>query len=214
MKKGYGVLGLGKFGKSIALTLAASGEQVLVIDQDEERVHEVADEVTYAVQGDAGDEETLQSLGIGNLDCVIIAIADDIEASVMATIIVKEMGVRYVIARAQNEVHKKILDKVGADKVILPEKEMGTRIARNLVTGNFLDLVELSSVVSMVQMTSKSEWIGKSIRELDFRGKYKLNVVAVKKGDDIMVTPDPDKIIGDDCTLILAGKNVDLQKLV
>ena len=137
MKKGFAVLGLGRFGTSVAIHLAETGAEVMVVDQDEANVHEVADLVTYAVQGDISDPETLTSLGIGNMDAVIVAIAGNIEASVMATILAKEQGVPYVIAKAQNEMHGKILDKVGADNVIYPEKEMGLR------EGSFFPLLML-----------------------------------------------------------------------
>ena len=184
------------------------------MDQDEANVHEVADLVTYAVQGDISDPETLTSLGIGNMDAVIVAIAGNIEASVMATILAKEQGVPYVIAKAQNEMHGKILDKVGADNVIYPEKEMGARIARNLTVGNFIDLFELSSKVSMVEMIVKPEWEGKTLVELDLRGRYGVNVVAVKRGVDLDVSPAPTEALQAGMHLLLTGYNHDLKKLM
>ena len=214
MKKGFAVLGLGRFGTSVAIHLAETGAEVMVVDQDEANVHEVADLVTYAVQGDISDPETLTSLGIGNLDAVIVAIAGNIEASVMATILAKEQGVPYVIAKAQNEMHGKILDKVGADNVIYPEKEMGARIARNLTVGNFIDLFELSSKVSMVEMIVKPEWEGKTLVELDLRGRYGVNVVAVKRGVDLDVSPAPTEALQPGMHLLLTGYNHDLKKLM
>ncbi|HCO28025.1 MAG TPA: potassium transporter Trk [Lachnospiraceae bacterium] len=214
MKKGFAVLGLGRFGTSVAIHLAETGAEVMVVDQDEANVHEVADLVTYAVQGDISDPETLTSLGIGNMDAVIVAIAGNIEASVMATILAKEQGVPYVIAKAQNEMHGKILDKVGADNVIYPEKEMGARIARNLTVGNFIDLFELSSKVSMVEMIVKPEWEGKTLVELDLRGRYGVNVVAVKRGVDLDVSPAPTEALQAGMHLLLTGYNHDLKKLM
>ncbi len=214
MKKGFAVLGLGRFGTSVAIHLAETGAEVMVVDQDEANVHEVADLVTYAVQGDISDPETLTSLGIGNMDAVIVAIAGNIEASVMATILAKEQGVPYVIAKAQNEMHGKILDKVGADNVIYPEKEMGARIARNLTVGNFIDLFELSSKVSMVEMIVKPEWEGKTLVELDLRGRYGVNVVAVKRGVDLDVSPAPTEALQPEMHLLLTGYNHDLKKLM
>ena len=214
MKKGFAVLGLGRFGTSVAIHLAETGAEVMVVDQDEANVHEVADLVTYAVQGDISDPETLTSLGIGNMDAVIVAIAGNIEASVMATILAKEQGVPYVIAKAQNEMHGKILDKVGADNVIYPEKDMGARIARNLTVGNFIDLFELSSKVSMVEMIVKPEWEGKTLVELDLRGRYGVNVVAVKRGVDLDVSPAPTEALQAGMHLLLTGYNHDLKKLM
>lgn len=214
MRKGFAVLGLGRFGTSVALNLADTGAEVLVVDKDEANVHDVAEYVTYAAQGDISDPETLTSLGIGNFDSVIVAIAGNIEASVMATILSKEQGVPYVIAKAQNEMHGKILEKVGADNVIYPEKEMGARVARNLTVGNFIDLFELSSKVSMVEMTVKDEWDGKTLVELDLRGKYGVNVVAIKNGTELDVTPSPTEALQHGMHLLLTGYNHDLKKLI
>lgn len=214
MKKGFAVLGLGRFGASVAVHLAETGAEVLVVDKDEACVHDLADLVTYAVQGDISDPDTLKSLGIGNLDAAVIAIAGNIEASVMATILAKESGVPYVIAKAQNEMHGKILEKVGADNVIFPEKEMGARIARNLTVGNFIDLFELSSKVSMVEMIVKPEWEGKTLKELDLRSRYGVNVVAAKRGGNLDVSPTPDEALTPNMHLLLTGYNHDLKKLV
>lgn len=214
MKKGFAVLGLGRFGMSVATHLAQAGAEVMVVDKDENNVHEVADLVTYAVQGDISDPETLKSLGIGNLDAVIVAVAGNMEASVMATILAKEQGVPYVMAKAQNEMHGKILDKVGADSVIYPEKEIGARVARNLTVGNFIDLFELSSKVSMVEMIVKEEWEGKTLIELDLRGRYGINVVAVRCGNDLDVSPAPTEALHSGMHLLLTGYNHDLKKLM
>ena len=214
MKKGFGVLGLGRFGTSVAVHLAATGADVMVVDQDENNVHDVADLVTYAVQGDISDQETLKSLGIGNLDAVIVAIAGNMEASVMATILAKEEGVPYVIAKAQNEIHGKILEKVGADHIIYPEKEMGARVARNLTVGNFLDLFELSAKVSMVEMVVKSEWEGKTLVELNLRNHYGVNVVAMKIGSELDVSPAPTEPLTSGTHLLLVGYDHDLKKLM
>lgn len=213
MKKGFAVLGLGRFGISVAVNLAKAGAEVLVVDKNEDLVNDMAEVVTYAMAGDVSHEETLRSLGISNLDCVIVAIADNLEASVMATILVKEMGVPYVLAKAKNELHARILEKVGADNVVFPEKEMGARIARNLTTGNFIDLFELSSNVSMVEMAVKPEWQGKSLRELNFRDRFGVNVVALKNGAELYVGPAPDEGLTAGESIIIAGNNSDLKKL-
>jgi trk system potassium uptake protein TrkA len=211
--KEFAVFGLGEFGKSVALTLADSGCEVLVVDNDSEKVKEVADSVTYAVTADVTDFNTLKSLGIRNLDGVIIAIAESLETSVMATIYAKELGVPYVMAKAYTEVHATVLKKVGADAIAFPEKEMGTRIAKNLVSGNFVDLIELSSKFSMVEMKIPENWKGMTLRELNPRDKLGVNVIAAKYGDDVNVNLDPDTPFKDTETLIIIGDNNMLERL-
>lgn len=211
-EKEFVVFGLGKFGESVARTLVKCGCEVLVVDKDEEKIQEIADVVTYAVRADITDQEALKSLGIGNMDGAVVAIADNMEASIMATILAKELGVGNVIAKAQNELHAKVLKKIGADAIIFPEKEMGVRIARNLSFGTFLDTIELSSSFSMVETAIPAEWIGKSLRQLNLRNR-KLNVIAIKKGDQMDISPDPDRKLTADEILIVVGYNKDLSKL-
>jgi len=157
-KKQFVVLGMGKFGRSVAITLAESGCEVLVIDDNEDTINEIADRVTYAVKADVTDPDALKSLGISNFDGAIIGMGESLEASVLATILVKEMGVPYVLAKAQTEIHAKILKKVGADKIVFPEKETGIRIANNLMMNNLFDAIELSSVYSMMELEAFPEW--------------------------------------------------------
>ena len=213
MNKEFAVFGLGKFGVSVAKSLMTLGCQVIVVDRNEERVQEIADDVTYAMVADVTDSQVLENLGIRNLDGVVIAISNYMEASVMATILAKEMGVPMVLAKASNEIHKKILLKVGVDTVVFPEKEMGIRIARNLVSGNFVDFVEVSHDFSIVEVYAKEEWQGKTIRELNFRGIYGVNIIAVKYKEDISVSPNPDVPLKSGCELIMIGRNSDLKKL-
>ena len=178
-KKEYGVFGLGKFGMAVAVALAESGNSVIAVDMDPDRVDAAAETVTCAVVADVTEPDVLDNLGISNLDCVIIGVSTNMQASIMATILTKEKGVRFVVAKAENEIHKHILEKVGADKIVFPEAEMGTRLARNLMGGEFVDLVELSKEFSMVEMPVPEAWIGKSLRELDVRGSYGLNIIGV-----------------------------------
>ncbi len=211
--KEYAVFGLGKFGRSVAETLAESGCEVLAVDRDEEKIQDIADIVTYAAKADVTDKEALQSLGISNLDAAVVAISDNLEASIMATILAKELGVPYVLVKAQSEIHASVLKKVGADAVIFPEKEMGARIAKNLISGNFIDLIELSSSFSMAEMGVPLEWVGKNLKDLNIRDKYSINVIALKNDDQIEVNIDPEKPLRKDDIMILVGNNNDLQKI-
>ena len=151
-KKEYGVFGLGKFGMAVALRLAEAGNSVVAVDSDPDRIDEIANSVTCAMVADIADPDVLENLGISNLDCVVVGVSTDMQASIMATIIAKEKGVPFIVSKAENEMHKHILEKVGADKIVFPEAEMGGRVARNLMGGDFVDLVELSSEFSMVEM--------------------------------------------------------------
>ena len=212
-KKEYGVFGLGKFGMAVAVALAESGNSVIAVDMDPDRVDAAAETVTCAVLADVTEPDVLDNLGISNLDCVIIGVSTNMQASIMATILTKEKGVRFVVAKAENEIHKHILEKVGADKIVFPEAEMGTRLARNLMGGEFVDLVELSKEVSMVEMPVPEIWIGKSLRELDVRGSYGLNIIGVKRGDNLKVNLNPENPMEKEMTLVIVGKNVDLAKI-
>lgn len=212
MVKSYAVLGLGSFGKSVARSFMELGIEVLAVDRNKIIVNEIASEVTYAVQMDVTNEDALKSIGVEKMDGVIVAIGENLEASVMATLLVKELGVPYVVAKAETEMQKKILEKIGADKVVFPEKEMGVRLAKN-IAGNFLDVFDLSSKDSMVELKVKEEWIGKSIRELDFRNRYHLNTVAFRRDGKLDSFPDPDDVLQRDDIIITVGKNEDLSRI-
>jgi len=212
-KKEFVVFGLGRFGRSVATTLAESGCEVMVVDGDADKVHEMADVVTYAVTADVTDPEALESLGIHNFDGAIVAIGTDMEASIMVTILVKELGIPYILAKAQSDIHARVLRKVGADAVVFPEKETGMRIAHNLIMGNFFDAVELSSTFSMMEIPVKEEWIGNSMKQLNFRSKYKINVVGVRTKTILDANPDPDRPFELDDVLIVIGKNEILNQL-
>ena len=213
MNEGYAVLGLGRFGKTVALSLAVAGFQVMAVDIKEEAVQDIAEHVTYAIRGDVTEPDMVRSLGLGNLDGVVIAIANNLEASVMATLLAKESGASYVIVKGDNEIHKTILQKMGADKVVIPEKEMGINVARNMVLGRFTELIELSSDVSLVEMTMPASWIGKDLVELDLRGQYGVNVVAIKSASGTDVTPNPNKPMEANQSILISGRNEDIQKL-
>ena len=212
-KKEFVVFGLGRFGKSIATTLAEGGCEVLVVDNDEDKIHEVADVVTYAVKADVCDAESMESLGVSNFDGAIVAIGENLEASVMVTILAKEMGIPFVLAKAQTEIHAKVLRKVGADKVVFPEKETGMRIAHNLMLGNMFNAIELSSTTSMMELDVLPSWDGYSIKQLNLRAKYKINVIGVKRGENLDINPDPDEKLTIEDILIVIGNNEVLNKL-
>ena len=183
------------------------------VDDNEDKIQEMADIVTYAVKANVTDVDTMETLGISNFDGAIVAIGEDLEASVMVTILAKELGIPYVLAKAQNDLHAKILKKVGADMVVFPEKETGIRIANNLLLGNFFDAVELSSTFSMMEVGALAEWDGHSLRELNLRAKYKVNVIGIKKNGVLDINPDADIAVSKNDVLVMIGKNETLNKL-
>jgi trk system potassium uptake protein len=213
VKKQYVVIGLGRFGSSVAKTLYALDNDVLVIDQDEDAVQDISDSVTHAVQMDATDESALRSLGIRNFDVAVITIGSDIQSSVMVTLLVKELGVKYIIAKAHNDLHAKVLYKIGADRVVLPEKDMGVRVAHNLISSSILDYIELSPDYSMAEIICPEEWEGKSLRELNMRANYGINVMAIKRENDVNISPVADDIIEPGDILVAIGGSDDLSKL-
>ena len=212
-RKEFVVFGLGKFGLSVAKTLADNGCQVMAVDSEQSKVEEIANEVTYAVCMDVTDADAIHSLGIRNFDGAIVAIGENLEASVLVTIISKEMGIPFVLAKAQTELQAKVLKRVGADKIIFPEKESGIRIANNLVSGNFFDAIELSSKYSMMDLDVPAEWIGKSLRELNLRATKKINIIGIKQNEEFEITPDPDMPLTEDDVLVVIGRNQTLTKL-
>ena len=212
-KKEFVVLGLGRFGKSVATTLAEGGCEVLVVDVDENIINEIADQVTYAIKADATDADTLKTLGISNFDGAIIGMGENLEASVMATILVKELGIPYVLTKAHSELHARILKKVGADMVVFPEKETGIRIANNLMSDNFFDAIELSSTFSLMDIEALDIWIGKSLRDLKLRTTLKINVIGIRKKENLNINPAADDAIEKGDVLVIIGNNETLNKL-
>jgi len=211
--KQFAVIGLGRFGMSVARTLYELGYDVLAIDKDEELVNSVADYTTHAVQGDATEEGVLQSLGLKNFDFVVVGMGGNIEASILVTMMVKELGVKYVVAKAQNDIHAHALYKLGADKVVFPERDMGIRVAHNLVSTNIMDYIELSPNYSLIEIKVLPTWIGKSLKELDLRTKYGINVIAIKRGDAINVTPRAEDVLTKGDVLIVVGAAEDINRL-
>jgi len=212
-RKQFVVIGLGRFGSSVARTLYALDNDVLGVDTDEEKVQNISESVTHAVQVDATDENSLKSLGLRNLDVAVIAIGADVQASIMATLIVKDMGVKHIVAKANSELHAKVLYKIGADKVVLPERDMGARVANSLVSSNILDYIELSDDYNIAEIVSPIEWYGKTLLELNIRSNYGLNVMAVKRGEKIEISPDPDYTISENDIIIAIGDSKSLDKI-
>ena len=209
--KSYAVLGLGGFGTSVAKTLSEEGMEVLAVDKNPEAVRGVMSDVTCAMEVDVTNEEAIKSLGLERMDGVIIAIGENLEASVMATILVKEMGVPLVVAKAENDLHKSILQRLGANRVLFPEKEIGTSFARNLV-GNYMDYFRLSEKVGMVEIEIKEEWEGHSLIDLDFRNRYHLNIVAIRREENIVFC-NPSTAFQKGDQIIAMGENQYLENL-
>ena len=211
--KQFVIIGLGRFGSSVAKTLYALGHDVLAIDSNEDLVQEISDSVTHAVQMDATDENALRTLGLRNFDVAVVTIGANIQASVMATLLVKDMGIKYIIAKGNSDLHAKVLYKIGADRVILPEKDMGVRVAHNLVSSSILDYIELSPDYSIIEIESPKEWYGKSMKELSLRSKYGINVMAIKRNNEVNISPDADDVINKDDIVVAIGYAEDLTKL-
>jgi len=220
----FAIIGLGRFGSSVAKTLSGKRYQVLAIDSSEAIVQNISDEVTQAVCLDATDEKALRSVGIDNVDVAIVGVGTNLEASILITLNLKEIGIKEIVCKAVNEDHKKVLEKIGATRVVQPEREMGSRIANSLISTSVIEHIELSDESSIVELISPKEFIGKSLREIDVRVKYGVNVIAVKrkipsaskKGEEeiVNVTPKAEDIIKKGDILVVLGANecIDLLK--
>jgi trk system potassium uptake protein TrkA len=211
--KQFAVIGLGRFGTSVARTLHKAGYEVLAVDSSEERTQRFSDEVTHVVQADTTDENALRALGIRNFDVVVVAIGEDVQANVLTTLLLKDMGVKHIVAKARNELHGKMLEKIGADRVVYPERDMGVRVAHNLVSTNVLDYIELSPNLSLVEVSAPRELVGRTLAQANLRAAYGVNVVAMKRGEELIVSPQPGEIIKEKDILIIVGGNSGVQKL-
>lgn len=212
-KKQYAIIGLGRFGSSIATYLSEMGYEVLAIDEDSQRVQDVAHLVTHAVAADSTDEEAMKALGIRNFDVVVVAIGQDIQSSILTTLILKDLGVPQIIVKAQTELHGKVLGKIGADKIVYPERDMGLRVAHRLISPNILEHIELSDDFSIVEMKLPSAMYDKSLKQLDVRAKYGCNVLAVKRRDEMNITFPADEPLREGDVLVIVGRNENLTKL-
>lgn len=209
----YAVFGLGRYGRAVAKELVEDGAEVLAVDINEEVVNAASAVIPYCKCADITDAEVIKQLGIANMDVVVISMAKDLEASVMATMLCKEVGVKTVIVKCANEMNCKIIRKVGADQVVIPESESGIRLAKNLLSSGFMDIIELSKDVSMVELDVKPEWDGKTLIELSLRKKYGLNVVAVMQGKEVSTNINPEQPLSVSMKLIVIGNTAKLNKL-
>jgi len=211
--KSFLVLGLGRFGTSIATTLEELGHEVFAVDTNEHIVNEMANKVTHVVQADVASEDFLKSIGVKNFYAAIVAIGDDIESSITATLLLKELGSSLVISKAQNEVHAKLLYKVGADRVVFPERDMGIREANSLTSGNIVEAIELSPDFSIIETSIPDNWVGKSISTLRIRSRYNVSIIALRKGNDLDILPHANTVFSNNDLIAVMGKNDDLDKL-
>ena len=212
-KKTYAVFGLGRYGTAVARELIENGMEVIAVDTEEKIVNDASAYLPVCKCADVTDAEVISRLAIGSIDTVIICMAGNLEASVMAVALCKEAGVRTVIAKCSNEMHQKILLRVGADQVIFPEKESGVRLAKNLLSSGFIDMLSLSSDVSIVEIDVKDEWRGKNLIELNLRKKHGFNIVAIKKGERVSVDINPEQALDAESSLIVIGNTAKLGSL-
>ncbi len=214
MRKEFVVIGLGRFGSSIVRELIAQGANVMAIDSSQERVDDFAQIATQAVVADTTDESVIKSLGLWNFEHVIVAIGEDIQSSILTTLILKELGVPQITAKANNDYHEKVLRKIGADFVVHPERDMGIRIANNMLSSNVLDYLELSDEHSIMEIRVSDRIAGRSLVDLDIRAKYDINIVGIKRGEQILISPSPTDpiLIGD--ILLVIGADVDINRFM
>ncbi|OPY58598.1 MAG: Ktr system potassium uptake protein A [Pelotomaculum sp. PtaU1.Bin035] len=211
--KQFAVIGLGRFGRSVALTLAKMGYDVLAVDTNEEKVNGIMDSVTHAVQVDAMDEQALKALGIRNFDVVIVAIGQDIQSNILVTVMLKDMGVKRVVAKAVTELHGKVLERIGTDKVVFPERDMGVRVAHALVSKNIVDQINLSPDYSIVELMAPEEFVGQTLEEADVRMKHGVTVLAIRRGNDVIISPGGKQIIANGDVLVIVGRDEKLKDM-
>jgi len=212
MKRDFAVIGLGRFGGSICRELSLEGMSVLAIDINETKVNEFKNIVTHAVIADATDEATLKDLGVNNIDHVIVGIGDNIQASILTTVMLSDFGIKKITVKAQDDYHERILKKIGAHQVVHPERDMGKRIAHSIISNNILDYLELSDEHSIFEVKASQKMIGKTLEQLAIRAKYGCNVVAIKQGDEINVSPGAQLKIAANDILIIIGSDKDLSR--
>ena len=213
MKQTYAVFGLGRYGTAVARELVRNGMEVIAVDTEERIVNSAAMELPICKCADVTDPDVIKQLDIASVDVVIVAMANNLEASVMAVTLCKEIGVKTVIAKCGNEMHQKILTRVGADRVVFPENESGIRLAKNLLSSGFVDMVSLAKNVSMIELEVRPEWVGMNLIELNLRKKYSINVVAIRKGDMVSVDIDPHAPLQESDRLIVIANTEKLGKL-
>ena len=213
INKSYAVFGLGRYGIAVAKELVNNGADVLAVDIDEDIVNSAVADIPFCRCADITDPEVIKQLGISNVDVVVVAMANNLEASVMSVILCKEAGVKMVIAKCADEMQGKILCKVGADKVVYPENESGVRLAKNLLSAGMVDLIDLSEDISVIEIPVKEKWVGKTLIELDLRKKYAINIIAIRNGQDILVNVDPNVQLSSEMQLVVIINKTNINKL-
>ena len=213
INKSYAVFGLGRYGIAVAKELVNNGADVLAVDIDEDIVNSAVADIPFCRCADITDPEVIKQLGISNVDVVVVAMANNLEASVMSVILCKEAGVKMVIAKCADEMQGKILCKVGADKVVYPESESGVRLAKNLLSAGMVDLIDLSEDISVIEIPVKEKWVGKTLIELDLRKKYAINIIAIRNGEDILINVDPNVQLSSEMQLVVIINKTNINKL-
>lgn len=213
MARSYIVVGLGRFGSGVARELCRLGGEVLAMDVNSELVGQVANDVTHAVVGDGQDKDVLKALGAGEFDCAIVAIGGDLSSSVLVTMNLKELGVPRIVCKAHNETHRRVLEKLGADQVVIPEQEQASRLARSLSSPNVLDYIELSDEYGIIEVPTPTEWMGQSLRSLNVRAKLGINILAVRRGNDLHVSPAAEYVFAQGDIMVVLGDSKALKKV-
>lgn len=211
--KSYVVIGLGRFGTEMALKLYNCGEDVLAIDTNETIIDKLADRVTKAVAADARDLDVLRKLGVDDFDSAVVAVGSDLAASALITMNLKTLGVPFILCKAHDDTYREILEKLGADRVIIPEREMADKLAKGLTTAGVMEYIELSDEYGIVEMSPPAEWLGKTIRALELRTRYGANVIASRRDDTLRIPPDIDTPLEDDMILVILGNSKVMDKL-
>ena len=211
--KSYVVIGLGRFGAELATRLYACGEEVMAIDTNGQLVDKIADRVTRAVAADARDVDVLKKLGAGNFDRAVVAVGSDLAASALITMNLKSLGVPYILCKAHDDTYREILEKLGATRVIIPEREMADKLSLGLTSAGIMEYIEISDEYGIVEMAPPEAWIGKCIRNLDLRRKYNANVIALRQGDDLCIPPDIDAPMDEDTALVILASYKTLEKI-
>jgi len=211
--RSFVILGLSRFGRSVAKALYEMGQEVLAIDENEEMIQNISDYVTCAMVGNINDENVLKAAGIKNYDAAVVSTGKDLSSSILVIQTLKDMGIRYIVAKAQNEMHAKVLTKLGVDRVVFPEQDMGERVARNLVLTNIIDYIELSPDYTIIEIKSPQNWENKTLKKLNVRAKYGIYIIAIKNGLQINVAPAADYIVSSGDILVVIGSNSEIDKL-
>ncbi|MBM7854779.1 trk system potassium uptake protein TrkA [Desulfohalotomaculum tongense] len=211
--KTFAVIGLGRFGSSVATTLYRLGHEVLAVDSDAKKVEDIIENVTHAVQADAKDEHTLRELGIRNFDVVVVAIGQDMQTNILVTVMLKDMGVKKVVSKARTELHGKVLQRIGADRVVFPERDMGERVARALVSKNIMEQINLSPDYSIAELMAPQSYVGKTLQELAFRKELGVTILAIRRDNDIIISPGAKTEIKPNDVLVAIGRYEKLEEI-